>query len=120
MTRLWREVQTELTAERIAGADPESWHDYMMVTGLHIRHIDKVTLASLIRKPPREIEIITLALRWEIWERDDFTCLICGSRRFLTIDHFYPRSRGGPTIKENLVTLCKSCNSRKSAKIYKR
>ena len=52
-------------------------------------------------------------LRWAIFERDNFTCLICGSRRFLTIDHIIPESLGGETVMSNLQTLCKSCNSRK-------
>lgn len=52
-------------------------------------------------------------LRWEIWERDDFTCKKCGSRRFLTIDHVHPERHGGEAKASNLQTLCKSCNSAK-------
>lgn len=68
------------------------------------------------RKPRYHKEVITQELRWEIWERDTFTCQNCGSRRFLTIDHIYPESLGGGLEKENLQTLCKSCNSKKSTK----
>jgi len=52
-------------------------------------------------------------IRWEIWERDNFTCLNCGERKRLTIDHIIPESKGGTLVKENLQTLCKSCNSKK-------
>ena len=52
-------------------------------------------------------------MRWEIWERDNFTCRNCGSRRRLSIDHIIPVSKGGQTIKENLQTLCTSCNIKK-------
>ena len=52
-------------------------------------------------------------LRWQIWERDNFTCQHCGTRRDLSLDHIIPQSKGGPTTYENLTTLCRSCNSRK-------
>ncbi len=64
-------------------------------------------------KPVREP--IPDALRWEVFERDDFRCQHCGSRQFLSVDHRIPVSRGGLNIIENLQTLCKSCNSKKHA-----
>ena len=56
-------------------------------------------------------------LRWQVWERDNFTCQNCGTRRRLSVDHILPVARGGPTTYENLTTLCKSCNSRKGARL---
>lgn len=56
---------------------------------------------------------IPVALRWEVFARDNFTCRECGSRKFLTADHVIPESKQGPTTLENLQTLCQSCNSRK-------
>ena len=56
---------------------------------------------------------IPVALRWEVWERDDFRCQECGCRRDLTIDHIKPERRGGKTVAKNLQTLCRSCNSKK-------
>lgn len=53
------------------------------------------------------------ALRWAVWERDDFRCVECGARRYLVCDHVHPFSKGGPTTFENLQTLCRTCNSRK-------
>jgi len=53
------------------------------------------------------------AVRWEVWERDNFTCKKCGSRRFLTIDHILALANGGNTDIDNLQTLCGTCNSRK-------
>ena len=38
--------------------------------------------------------------------RDRFTCQYCGSRDDLTFDHVMPRSRGGRTTWENVVTAC--------------
>jgi len=57
--------------------------------------------------------VIPTSLRWEVWERDNFTCKKCSKRRYLTVDHIIPESQGGKTELNNLQTLCKSCNSRK-------
>jgi 5-methylcytosine-specific restriction endonuclease McrA len=48
--------------------------------------------------------------------RDNYTCQYCGStpgRAQLTVDHIIPRSRGGQTAWENVVSACRSCNMRK-------
>lgn len=48
--------------------------------------------------------------------RDNFTCQYCGEtpgRNLLTMDHVLPRSRGGQTSWENVVTACSTCNMRK-------
>lgn len=55
-------------------------------------------------------------IRWAVWERDNFTCKHCGSRKNLSVDHIFPESKGGETTIENCQTLCKSCNSRKGAR----
>ena len=60
------------------------------------------------------------SLRWKIWERDNFTCAYCGSRRFLSVDHVIPVSDGGGDNPENLQTLCGKCNRKKSNKITDR
>jgi hypothetical protein len=57
-------------------------------------------------------------LRWRIWERDNFTCHYCGSRRKLAVDHVVPESRGGELVVSNLVTSCRRCNSVKSTSSY--
>lgn len=64
----------------------------------------------------RSKQPIPQSLRWEVWERDDFTCQGCGARQRLTIDHIIPESAGGTLDPENLQTLCKSCNSAKGTK----
>ena len=55
-------------------------------------------------------------IRWKIWQRDNFICQLCGSRQYLTIDHIHPESKGGTLDEDNLQTLCRSCNSRKSSR----
>ena len=54
--------------------------------------------------------------RRTVLARDYYTCQYCGSRpgkAQLTIDHVLPRSRGGETTWENIVTACGHCNRRK-------
>jgi len=53
--------------------------------------------------------------RRAILARDGFCCQYCGSTRHLTIDHVIPRSRGGLTSWDNVVTSCAPCNVRKGA-----
>ena len=60
---------------------------------------------------------ISFNLRWQVWERDNFTCQKCGSRKNLTIDHIYPESKGGETESSNFQTLCGKCNRQKGNKI---
>lgn len=56
-------------------------------------------------------------LRWQVFERDDFRCKRCGSRRHLRADHIHPESAGGEATLDNLQTLCRSCNSKKGKRV---
>lgn len=51
--------------------------------------------------------------RQNIFKRDGHSCQYCGSKSVLTLDHVMPRSRGGQSSWENLITACKQCNSKK-------
>lgn len=54
-------------------------------------------------------------LRQEIFERDGYTCVNCGSteKESLEIDYIMPIAKGGKTEPDNLQTLCRDCNIRK-------
>lgn len=52
--------------------------------------------------------------RKRIYERDHHKCGYCGSTRNLTIDHIFPKSRGGDNSWTNLVTCCHPCNLKKA------
>lgn len=43
-------------------------------------------------------------------------CIYCGEGNNLTIEHILPRCCGGEDIPENVVMVCKSCNSSKGGK----
>ena len=58
--------------------------------------------------------------RRTVMARDLHTCQYCGGqpgKHELTIDHVVPRSRGGATTWENVVTACAPCNRRKGDRL---
>lgn len=60
-------------------------------------------------------------LRFEVFERDRFTCQYCGRTPIendvvLEVDHIVSVKNGGDNTLENLTTSCWACNSGKGAK----
>jgi 5-methylcytosine-specific restriction endonuclease McrA len=55
--------------------------------------------------------------RFNVFLRDRFSCQYCAAREDLTFDHLVPRSKGGQTTWENVVTACAPCNLRKGGKL---
>lgn len=68
-------------------------------------------------KHNRKTMSISYRTRFQVLERDSFTCQYCGAippGAQLQIDHFHPRSRGGSDDISNLITACRECNQGKS------
>ncbi|MBI3912654.1 MAG: HNH endonuclease [Chloroflexi bacterium] len=89
-------AQQKIRAERLA-------MDWPLVIRL-------VTFVPIPRRLPLPLS------RRTVLARDLYTCQYCGGRPHkteLTIDHVIPRSRGGTTLWENVVTACGPCNRRK-------
>jgi 5-methylcytosine-specific restriction endonuclease McrA len=57
--------------------------------------------------------------RFNVFLRDKFLCQYCGSNQELTFDHLLPRSKGGKTNWDNVVTACSSCNVKKGGRLLK-
>ncbi len=58
--------------------------------------------------------------RLNVFLRDRFACQYCGGAfraEALTFDHLVPRSRGGRTVWDNVVTACEPCNLRKGHRL---
>jgi 5-methylcytosine-specific restriction endonuclease McrA len=56
--------------------------------------------------------------RRALFARDGWRCVYCGtSASRLTLDHVVPRSRGGDSVWENVVTSCAPCNLQKGNKL---
>ena len=74
-----------------------------------------VRLLRMVKRPKSPVKFS----RQNIYARDRYRCQYCG-RKFpseeLTYDHVIPRSRGGKTEWENIVTCCVDCNRRKGGK----
>jgi 5-methylcytosine-specific restriction endonuclease McrA len=68
-----------------------------------------IRLKGSKRSPKPKIQLN----RKNIMKRDGFRCAYCGSNKDLTIDHVIPKSKGGKTSWENLVTACNPCNNKK-------
>lgn len=71
-----------------------------------------ILLSAYDRFPKREVRFSRL----NILIRDSYTCQYCGEqlkKNQLNLDHVIPRSRGGKTTWENVVTSCHDCNRRK-------
>jgi 5-methylcytosine-specific restriction endonuclease McrA len=72
-----------------------------------------IRLQELIRRPRPRVKLN----RREVFARDGYTCQYCGTsphRSQLNLDHVVPRSHGGKTCWENVVTSCIPCNARKA------
>ncbi len=75
-----------------------------------------IRLVYYVRIPRRLSLPVT---RRTVLARDHYTCQYCGrqpARKDLTVDHIVPRSRGGHTAWENVVTACQRCNGRKGSR----
>lgn len=75
-----------------------------------------IRLMYYVKIPPRVSLPVT---RRGVLSRDQYTCQYCGQtppRKDLTVDHVLPRSRGGKTTWENVITACQKCNGRKGSR----
>lgn len=74
-----------------------------------------VVLKRYIKLPDR----VYKPNRRNIFLRDNYSCVYCEkplAQDELSVDHVYPKSRGGKETWENLVTSCKICNCLKGDK----
>jgi 5-methylcytosine-specific restriction endonuclease McrA len=71
-----------------------------------------VTYVRVPRSAQRKIS------RRALFARDGWRCVYCGTTGGrLTLDHVVPRSRGGESVWENVVTSCAPCNLRKGNRL---
>jgi len=71
-----------------------------------------VRLIAYVSIPYKRISLT----RKNVMRRDRHRCQYCSSTDGLTIDHVFPRSRGGKDTWENLATACVPCNNRKGSR----
>ena len=73
-----------------------------------------IRLVYFVRIPRHESRKIS---RRAVFARDKYTCQYCGSGSHLTMDHVVPRSRGGRSSWDNVVTSCAACNLHKGNRL---
>jgi len=74
-----------------------------------------IALVAFDRLPKRHVRFS----RINLMARDSFQCQYCGRRPHraeLNLDHVVPRSLGGRSTWENVVTSCVDCNRRKGGR----
>lgn len=72
-----------------------------------------------LRERVRRAKPVVRFSRTNVYARDESRCQYCGekfSASALTFDHVLPRSRGGQTTWQNIVTACMPCNRIKGDK----
>ena len=113
----WSEVSQEMVE---LGPD-----EFVCSPSLKIK-IPRVIVLMFYDKLPKRTVAFS---RKNIFERDKYQCQYCGAKppskraalkwmedKALTFDHVVPRSRGGKTTWDNIVTCCSTCNGKKSNK----
>lgn len=81
------------------------------------------TASDEAKPTPRKRENIPQGVRFDVFRRDNFTCVYCGRGSpdvTLHCDHVFAHSKGGSDDKSNLVTACSDCNYGKGAKSLRR
>ena len=73
-----------------------------------------IALRQYVR--PNEYPAFT---RFNLFLRDRFSCVYCGTHKELTFDHVIPRRLGGVTSWENVATACAPCNLKKGGRTPK-
>ncbi|GAK49588.1 putative HNH endonuclease [Candidatus Moduliflexus flocculans] len=72
-----------------------------------------VRLLYLVKRQRQEVKFS----RRNLYARDKGQCQYCGTSllpKEITYDHVVPKSQGGQTTWDNVVTCCLACNSKKA------
>ena len=106
----WQRAITLLTLGKVEVV--EEYDAELRATSLIIKVPAVVRLLRAFRRHRKPVKFS----RVNIYARDGYKCQYCGvkcSITELTYDHVLPRSKGGKTTWENIVTCCYPCNGGK-------
>lgn len=93
------------------------WRARFDEASAHLDPIDKKYWLRNLIDAASQRTAIPKELRLAVYERDGHACRHCGRTEHLSLDHIHPYSLGGEDALDNLQTLCRSCNSRKGARV---
>ncbi len=71
-----------------------------------------------VSEVPLRARSISKGKRYRVWQRDGGSCVKCGSKDCLQVDHIVPVALGGGCEEENLRLLCANCNLREGIKDF--
>lgn len=107
----WQRAITMLTMGKIEVI--EEYDRELRSRHLVIKMPAVVRLINFFRRGKKAVKFS----RRNILARDGWKCQYCGrkvSTESMTQDHVLPRSQGGKTCWENIVTCCEDCNAMKA------
>ncbi len=70
--------------------------------------------ARLEMADPQASELIPVAVRQEVWERDKGRCSDCGTEIEVDFDYIVPPGKGGTAIAANVELRCRPCRERRA------
>lgn len=104
----WQKGLTLLLLDKIQPV--EFWEKPVMSAGGDYYYVPKTVMVKKYVKLNRR----HTPTKRNIFLRDSYACQYCGvDDAKMTIDHVFPRSRGGRDTWENLVAACIKCNNKK-------
>ncbi len=109
----WKRAITLLLLEKVEVL--EEYGKEIHSVSFTLRLPSVIRLLRMVKRPKTPIKFS----RQNIYARDRYRCQYCGKRfpvEEFTYDHVIPRSRGGKTRWENIVTCCMACNRRKGGR----
>jgi len=109
----WRRAITLLTLGKVEVI--EKYDAEIKTVSVIVKAPAVVRLLRAFRRHAKPVKFS----RVNIYARDGYRCQYCGVRCTIaapTYDHVVPRSRGGRTTWENIVTCCYPCNGAKGSR----
>jgi 5-methylcytosine-specific restriction endonuclease McrA len=107
----WQRAMTLVTLDKVDVV--EQYDAQVRAISMIVQIPAVIRLRKAFRRHARPVKFS----RVNIYARDAHRCQYCGVRCAvdqLTYDHVIPRSRGGRTTWDNIVSCCCTCNARKA------
>lgn len=109
----WKKAITLLFLQKVEVLEEYSREIHSVSFSIKLPSV--VRLLWMVKKPKTPVKFS----RQNIYARDRYKCQYCG-RQFpseeLTYDHITPKSLGGKTKWDNIVTCCIQCNRKKGGR----
>jgi 5-methylcytosine-specific restriction endonuclease McrA len=107
----WQRAVTLLSLDKVEVV--EEYDTEIRASSIIVRVPAVVRLRKTFRRHAKPVKFS----RVNIYARDNYRCQYCATKCTideLTYDHVIPRSAGGKTTWENIVSACYTCNRRKA------